>query len=110
MKMRKVTKIGRFNVANALGYFYDGCHKFYIVEDEADRREIENMGRNAKIRPLDEKIATLFKKSCPLRFIDNWKCTKSIVPQFRERVSFSLSDGSSIVYEWNARGAKLVRK
>ena len=57
------------------GYFaYDGCHKIYILEDEAD----EQLAREYDyyIYAINELYDT-FKSSCPLRFINNWKLTKN---------------------------------
>ena len=49
---------------------YDGCHKIYILQDEKDTTEAKEYGYN--IYDLD-MIKEIYEKSCPLRFIENWK-------------------------------------
>ena len=67
------------------GYFaYDGCHKIYICEDEAD---IETMRgyEYENILPIAELPKT-WDWSCPLRFIQNVKLTTNYVMQCEDAV------------------------
>lgn len=63
-------------------YFaYDGCHKIYILEDEGDIDQAKEY--NYKIYNIDI-IEDCYANSCPLRFIQNWKLNKNIVPQCKD--------------------------
>ena len=66
-------------------YFaYDDCHKIYIIEDKEDLKEAKEIGYT--ILPIEE-IEKTYKNSCELRFINNWKLTKTFVKQF-EKANF----------------------
>lgn len=50
----------------AYGFAFDGCHKFYLIENDNERRELEGYGyRIYKI----EDLPLAWCDSCPLRFI-----------------------------------------
>lgn len=57
---------------------FDGCHKIYICEDDADVKKLEELGYT--ILPT-EKLEETFNNSCFLRFISNAKLTKYYVNQ-----------------------------
>ena len=100
---KRITKINGHHVGNALGYVYDGCHKFYIVEDETDKQEAFEMW-GASVAPLTDDMFREFLKSCPLRFVYNWKLTDCIVPQTcdmdeDEVVEFEFEDGTVGIYD-----------
>lgn len=60
-------------------FAYDGCHKIYLIEDTDDLKEAKGIGYDIyDIKLLKET----YDDSCSLRFIDNWKLTEQIVPQF----------------------------
>ena len=64
-------------------FAYDGCHKIYLIEDEEDRKDALCTGYDLyPVSVLKEK----FNTSCPLRFINNWKCSKQFVNQFEDAV------------------------
>lgn len=72
-------------------FVYDGCHKIYIIEDENDLRECQELwgqlhyGKDIfDIRELER----IYDNSCDLRFISNWKLDKRYVNQFEENVDF----------------------
>lgn len=104
---KKIVKINGYDVSKALGYVYDGCHKFYIIEDEADKKEaFDNWGDEP--RPLtDDDMFHKFLKSCPLRFVFNWKLTNYIIPQICDmdcaEVEFEFEDGTIGVYDADAK-------
>ena len=53
----------------------------YIIEDEDDIQSVrENCNKDTTIHSLDE-LPKIWSKSCPLRFISNWKLTKRYVEQ-----------------------------
>ena len=57
---------------------YDGCHKFYYIEDEQD--EAEAISYEYELYPFEDFIK-LWDESCPLRFLSNWKLTKHPIEQ-----------------------------
>ena len=62
----------------AFGFGFDGCHKFYLIENEDDCETLREYGyRLYKIDGLPRAWAD----SCPLRFIDSADLTKTWVPQ-----------------------------
>ena len=74
-------------------FVYDGCHKIYIIEDENDLRECQEMWGQLKVGKdlfniLD--LQTIYEESCGLRFISNWKLDKQYVKQFEESVIFEV--------------------
>ena len=60
-------------------FAYDGCHKIYLIEDTDDLKEAKDIGYDIYDIELLEET---YDDSCSLRFIDNWKLTEQIVPQF----------------------------
>lgn len=66
---------------SAREFAFDGCHKIYLLEDEADRTEARISEFN--ILPITS-LRNAFNESCGLQFISNWKLTKSFVRQFEE--------------------------
>lgn len=62
----------------AIGFAFDGCHKFYLLENEADCKKLEGYGYNLyAIAGLPRAWAD----SCPLRFIESADLTKQYVGQ-----------------------------
>lgn len=72
-------------------FVYDGCHKIYIIEDENDLRECQELWGNLilgeSLFPIEE-IENKYYESCDLRFIRNWKLDIQYVGQFEENVDF----------------------
>lgn len=64
-------------------FAYDGCHKIYLIEDEADEKTA--MEYEYKFFPIEELQKT-YENSCSLRFISNWKLSKQYVKQFEQAV------------------------
>ena len=60
-------------------FAYDGCHKIYLIEDTDDLKDAKDIGYD--IYDI-ELLKETYDDSCSLRFINNWKLTKQIVPQF----------------------------
>lgn len=60
---------------------YDGCHKIYICKDEEDINEATEIGY--KIHDISE-LEKLYKGSCPLVFISDWKSLDHYIPQCAE--------------------------
>ena len=65
-------------------FFYDGCHKIYLIEDESDKTEMFENGYEASdIYPIS-KLSEIWDKCCSLRFISNVKLTKRYIKQFED--------------------------
>jgi hypothetical protein len=63
-------------------FFFDGCHKIYIIEDSEDIETMETKNWTEEdIYPIDE-LEEIYHDSCSLRFISNCKLDKSYVGQF----------------------------
>lgn len=94
---KKLLKIRNTSVAHALGFFFDGCHKIYVAENEHDIREMYALwGEGVQIRPMDS-LEEIFRVSCSLRFISWVNLDKPcIVPQCAKQVTFTYNTGKSI--------------
>lgn len=69
-------------------FFYDGCHKIYLIEDEKDKKDFFNRDwEESDIYPI-EQIIEIYMNACPLKFISTCKL-KTIVPQAVSQVTFT---------------------
>lgn len=85
---------------NAKHFAFDGCHKFYLLESEADFNEcLKEWGGDDSIYPIS-KLPEEFYNSCPLRFIQTWSDFKSYVPQGRNSVTFRRNDGVKVIIDF----------
>lgn len=83
------------DVSHCLGFGWDGCHKIYLVENEAELEQAERAGYTP-LEPM-EKLESVFMRSCPLRFIYWWDLDKPrIVPQCASRVTFEDENGKRV--------------
>lgn len=62
-------------------FAYDGCHKIYLIETEADLRMVEL--NNYQIKPISELKET-FENSCELRFVNSADLQTTFVKQFEK--------------------------
>ena len=85
---------------NINGVFaYDGCHKIYICETKKDCIDaLANGYRIIEISLLEET----YNLSCELKFINNWKLTKTYVPQC-EDAYFEYEDEPTKYFEYVAK-------
>lgn len=74
-------------------FAYDDCHKIYIIEDDKDFKEAQEL--DYTIYKID-KIMGIYQNSCPLRFISNWKLDKNYVYQY-EKAVFEIDDEKYVV-------------
>lgn len=89
--MSKLLKIGAYKVDHIKEFFFDGCHKIYLIEDDNDKQDFFKMDwKQDDIYPIIQ-LPDKFWHSCPLRFINTCKL-KQIVPQCRQRVKFTFDD------------------
>jgi hypothetical protein len=70
---------------HAKEFGYDGCHKIYLIESEADKKKLIEYGYD--ILPIAE-LKNAFENSCGLEFISNASLTTQFVTQFEEDVKF----------------------
>lgn len=66
------------NEIKGLAVAYDGCHKIYICETEADIERMKELGY--QINEMSE-LEDIYNKSCSLRFIDSADLKKCFVAQ-----------------------------
>ena len=85
-------KVNNHKVDNIKEFFFDGCHKIYLIEDEEDKKKFigENNYLKEDIYPIED-LEKVFANSCPLRFINTCKL-KTIVPQCKKSVKFVYDD------------------
>lgn len=84
-------KIGRYKTT-AKEFFYDGCHKIYLIETPQDKQDFFERGwTQDDIFPISELVAT-YQKSCPLKFISDCKLTKYFARQFCNGVTFNFDN------------------
>ncbi len=91
--MSKLLKIGNYKVKdNIKEFFFDGCHKIYLIEDKADKIDFCDNHNYTEddIFSIDE-LEEVFNDSCGLRFVSTCKL-KTIVPQGRNKVKFTYDD------------------
>ena len=82
-------KIGRHNI-KAKEFFYDGCHKIYLIETPHDKKDfLSNGWEEYDIYTIDQLIE-IYRTACPLKFISTCKL-KTIVPQFATQVTFNIN-------------------
>lgn len=73
-------------ITDAKQFAFDGCHKIYLIESEADAKDAVATGY--ELFPIQE-LESAYRNSCGLRFINNWKLDTCFVPQFEEYVRFA---------------------
>lgn len=72
----------------ATHYFFDGCHKIYLIEDEQDKQNFLNIGWTENDIYTIDTIIDCYENACPLKFIQTCKL-KTIVPQCTTQVTFT---------------------
>lgn len=54
-------------------FVWDDCHKIYLVQDHDDVESVKSTwGEDTLFYTIDE-LQDIYDRSCPLRFISNWK-------------------------------------
>lgn len=97
---KKLRYIDGKYVSHCIGFVYDGCHKIYVCENQAQFDKMKQFGYE-ELCPMSALEKT-FDSSCPLRFID-WADLHSpeIVPQCANVVTFTYADGKESVLEFD---------
>ena len=65
-------------IITAIGFAFDGCHKFYLLENDADCKKMVGLDYNIY---LIEGLPEAWLFSCQLRFIDSADLKKCYVHQ-----------------------------
>lgn len=91
---------------NAEQFFFDGCHKIYLLEGSAQEQEEQKQrfykrGWNENDLLHIENLHDVWKESCPFRFIQSAKeGHETFIPQcFQEPVTFEY-DGTKVTVEF----------
>lgn len=71
-------------LVNGKKFAYDLDYNMYILEDEQDEQDAKKLGY--AIHPLSE-LENIYKNSCDLRFISNWKLNTFYANQY-EKATF----------------------
>lgn len=80
-------------------FAFDGCHKFYLIEDyDAHRMMTEMYGYEEEDFYDIKELPRLWEDSCPLRFINMSTSLETVIPQCIESVSINVADELSICY------------
>lgn len=82
MKINDIEVVGDY-------FFYDWCHKIYIVEDIEDIKSMEKHDYDINTALFNiRELESIYNNSCPLKFISNCKLTIQYAEQC-EGVDFS---------------------
>ena len=89
MKNKKTIKtISGKNVEGYTHFLYDGCHKFYLLKSSKLTTDMKDIGyEQSSIYPIDV-LPDMFWDSCPLRFIDTYDNSQSLLPHRRGATTF----------------------
>lgn len=93
----------------AYAFGFDGCHKFYLVENEEDQRMLEELGYT--IYKIDD-LPRAWADSCPLRFIDSADLERVFVHQGEpaEFVGWDIDDALKSELYWFAEEQRRVNE
>ena len=93
---KTLLKVSGKSVKNALGFFFDGCHKIYVAETESDIQVMRKYGYGEML-PMSA-LENTFAESCYLRFISWANLQKpNIVPQGAKTVTFEYATGRGVL-------------
>ena len=95
---KKLIRVGRQSVKEAIGFGYNGCHKIYVAESPAEIHSLQSLGY--KIHPMDE-LERIYADSCPLRFI-SWEDDSKV------NLVRQCAKSATFVYEEDGKETKSV--
>lgn len=65
----------------ATEFFFDGCHKIYLVDTEEGRRQMFSAGWDERdVYPIEE-LPAVWVDTCPLRFITSADLSRRYIDQ-----------------------------
>lgn len=86
-RQKRLIKVGKTDVRNALGFFWHDRHKIYVAATKADVDEWRERGcSEMDLHPM-EKLEDAFRESTALKFI-SWCKAGCIVRQGAHQVTF----------------------
>ena len=93
-------KIGKYNLKSIGEFFYDGCHKIYLIEDDDDIEDMYDKGWDDNdIYSIDE-LEDVLQNFCPLVFINNVKLTKRYLTQEQKTITLTYDDHKTKINIW----------
>ena len=94
---RKLVKIGKVSVKNAIGFFWHDRHKIYVVSSPEDIEEFKSHGyEDSDLHPMEE-LEQAFRDSEALRFI-SWCNLGSIVREGARQVTFDYGEDKVVIH------------
>lgn len=94
---KRVVRINDIDVSEAIGFVYDGCHKIFLVYNQADIDQAKSYGYE-EVLGMDVLYET-YRDSCYLRFIQDLTSFRDIIPQGYARSVFVFDDDDVKVLE-----------
>jgi len=95
-KKRRLIRVGRTNVKDALGFFWRDRHKIYVAASPQDIDEYKSRGYSDKdLHPMED-LEQAFRDSGALRFI-SWCGISCIVRQGARQVTFDYGDDKVVL-------------
>jgi len=86
-KPKRLIKVGKTDVRNALGFFWHDRHKIYVAASPSDIYEWKDRGYgDSDVHPMEE-LESAFRESTALKFI-SWCNGGGIVRQGARQVTF----------------------
>lgn len=71
-------------------FIWDGCHRFYLIKADTPIKDINSIDFG-DILPIKE-LPKHWKKSCELRFINEYGTLNTIVPQFGTETTIKIKE------------------
>ena len=84
---KRLIKVGKTDVRNAMGFFWHDSHKIYVAATKSDIEEWKKRGfTEADLMPMEE-LEDAFRNSTALKFV-SWCSNGPIVRQGARQVTF----------------------
>lgn len=86
---------------DAYGFAFDGCHKFYLIENDDQAKMLDGYGYRLY---LIEGLPRAWADSCPLRFIEKADFSETVVGQCEPAVfeGWNIDKGLQQELDWLA--------
>lgn len=94
---RRLVKIGKVSVKNAIGFFWFDKTKIYVAKSLKDVKEFEKRGYTKRDLHDMSELEQAFRDSSSLRFI-SWCDTGNIVRQGARQVTFDYNTDKVVVH------------
>jgi hypothetical protein len=87
----KVLKIDGKVIPDVTDFAWDGCHKVYLIRNDAEMDTMLDYGYGDDILPISE-LPDVWEQCCPLRFINSADLTQQFVEQCAEDVTVTYEE------------------